>query len=300
MEKEKKLEQVLKTELKAESERILEEMASDDSLKDVFLPEGMEHSLKKGIQELEEARASYERLSDEDKAALRLGREMLALGRDTADTDVSEEDYAAPAFSGKITRFRKKSRKAVALAFIAASMVLAVGMTSIGGAPFLIEIGHQIIGGKEETKVDSGREGESERNTDVSEEDKAYEGIKEKFSITPVRLQYLPDETEFLDCEIDEDLVMGCILYQCGKDVIEYQIVLNYQNAAHSYGVEDQTIKAYDMQIGSQVVHIKQHMVSEDRYAYTAEFEYKNVFYTINSMIEKAEFEKIIKNLYFF
>ena len=288
MEKEKKLEQVLKTELKAESERILEEMASDDSLKDVFLPEGMEHSLKKGIQELEEARASYERLSDEDKAALRLGREMLALGRDTADTDVSEEDYTAPAFSGKITRFRKKSRKAVALAFIAASMVLAVGMTSIGGAPFLIEIGHQIIGGKEETKVDNEREGGDKRKEDIDQQDKFYQELKEEFGFTPVRLEYLPTGAEFLDYEIDEKLMRGCILYQCGEDVIEYQVVMNYQSASHSYGVEDCTVDEYDLQVGSQTIHVKQRLVEDENYVNTAEFEYKKAFYTINSMVEKT------------
>lgn len=299
MEKEKKLEQMLKTELMAESKRILEEVASDDSLRDVSIPEEMEDALEKGIREFEEARASYERLSEEDKEALRLGRELLAQGRDTADTDVPEE-HAGNVFGRKITGFRKRSRKACALVVIAATLVLAMGMTSIGGAPFLMKIRQQLVGDREMTKVNTEREGEDARKIEAREEETAYQDIKEKFGVTPVRFQYRPDETIFLEYGIDEELKRGYLLYQCGDEIIEYQIVLSYMDASHSYDIEEQIIDEYDIKVEGQTIHIKERLIEGEKESYVAEFEYKKAFYTINSMLEKSEFEKNLKNLYFF
>lgn len=300
MEKEKKLEQMLRTELMAESKRILEEVASDDSLRDVSIPEEMEDALEKGIREFEEARASYERLSEEDKEALRLGRELLAQERDTADTDVPEE-HAGNVFGRKITGFRKRSRKACALVVIAATLVLAMGMTSIGGAPFLIEIGQQLIGNKEEVRVDSKREGDdNERKADIDQQDKFYQEMKEEFNFEPVSLEYLPTGAKFINYEIDKDLLKGCLFYQCGKDIIEYRIILNYQDGTHSLGLEDQVVDNYEIRVDNQVINVKQRLIEGEGYCYTAEFEYKNAFYTINAMLKKSEFEKILKNLYFF
>ncbi len=298
MEKEKKLEQMLRMELMEESKRILNEVASDESLCDVSVSEEMEQALEKGIREFDEARASYERLSEKDKEALRLGRELLAQGSNTAD--VSEEECAENVSGGKIMRFRKKRRKAFVLVVLAATLVLAIGMTSIGGAPFLIEIGQRLIGERKMVQVDTEREGNRKRNTDMWEEEKVFEMFKEKFGFTPVRLQYLPDGTELLEYGIDEKLMRGYLLYQCGEEVIEYQIVLNYQDASHSYDIEEQVTDEYDIQAGSQIIHVKQRLLSDGKDSYEAEFKYKNVFYTINSMLEKSEFEKILKNLYFF
>lgn len=298
MEKEKKLEQMLRMELMEESKRILNEVASDESLCDVSVSEEMEQALEKGIREFDEARASYERLSEKDKEALRLGKELLAQGRDTAD--VSKEEHSENVSGGKIIGFRKKRRKAFVLVVLAATLVLAIGMTSIGGAPFLIEIGQRLIGNKEEVRVDSKREGDNSRNRELSEEDRAYQAIEEKMGVTLVRLQYLPSGTEFLEYELDEGLLKGYLLYQCGEDIVEYKVILNYRDISYSYGVEDQVIDEYNIKVNGQTVRIKQYLVAETMYNYVAEFEYKNVFYSINSRLEKSEFEKILKNLYFF
>lgn len=298
MEKEKKLEQMLRMELMEESNRILNEVASDNSLCDVSVSEEMEQALEKGIREFDEARASYERLSEEDKEALRLGKELLAQGRDTAD--VSKEEHSENVSGGKIIGFRKKRRKAFVLVVLAATLVLAIGMTSIGGAPFLLKIRQQLVGDREMVKVNTEREDDSNRNTDMWEEEKVFEMFKEKFGFTPVRLQYLPDGTELLEYGIDEDLLKGYLLYQCGKDIVEYRVILNYRDASYSYDVEEQIEDEYEMDINGQLIRIRQYLVAKETYAYMAEFEYKNAFYTINSMLEKSEFEKILKNLYFF
>lgn len=298
MEKEKKLEQMLRMELMEESNRILNEVASDNSLCDVSVSEEMEQALEKGIREFDEARASYERLSEEDKEALRLGKELLAQGRDTAD--VSKEEYSENVSGGKIIGFRKKRRKAFVLVVLAATLVLAIGMTSIGGAPFLLKIRQQLVGDREMVKVNTEREGEDARKTDIDQQDKFYQELKEEFGFTPVTLEYLPIGTKFLDYEIDTNLMRGYMLYQCGGEIVEYKVILNYRDASHGYDVEDQVVDEYSIEVDGQSIRIKQYLIEETTYAYVAEFEYKNVFYTINTMLEKSEFEKILKNLYFF
>ena len=86
------LEKLLKAELEKEAGEIMEEMDSDKSLQDVSFPEDLDKKMWSKIQEYEEQQEAYEKLSDVDKEAIRLGREIQALrGGDDAD-DSSEEN----------------------------------------------------------------------------------------------------------------------------------------------------------------------------------------------------------------
>ena len=74
-----KLEDFLKSELMKEGDEILAEIEADESLKDISLPEEMDEGLWKKIQKKRAEKAAYEALSEKDKEALRLGREMMML-----------------------------------------------------------------------------------------------------------------------------------------------------------------------------------------------------------------------------
>ena len=65
---------LLKAELEKEAGEIMEEMDSDESLQDISFPEDLDEKSK--IQEYEEQQKAYEKLSDDDKEAIRLGREV--------------------------------------------------------------------------------------------------------------------------------------------------------------------------------------------------------------------------------
>ena len=89
---------LLKAELEKEAGEIMEEMDSDESLQDISFPEDLDEKMWSKIQEYEEQQKAYEKLSDADKEAIRLGREVQALrgGKDTKDRlekDVESDSY---------------------------------------------------------------------------------------------------------------------------------------------------------------------------------------------------------------
>ena len=73
------LDKLLKAELEKEAGEIMEEMDSDESLQDISFPEDLDEKMWSKIQEYEEQQKAYEKLSDADKEAIRLGREVQAL-----------------------------------------------------------------------------------------------------------------------------------------------------------------------------------------------------------------------------
>ena len=122
-----KLEDFLKSELMKEGDEILAEIEADESLKDISLPEEMDEGLWKKIQKKQAEKAAYEALSEKDKEALRLGREMMMLNECGVDGDkdeknaVVEHDAVDDGESGvendsaKVVKYSKKRKKRIYL-----------------------------------------------------------------------------------------------------------------------------------------------------------------------------------------
>lgn len=301
------MEKLLKSELKKEAAEILADVEAEESLKDVSIPEEMDDVLQEMIQKMESVKALEEMLPEKDQEALRLGREMQALGdaddneNDCKDENEDDSEPESVRTSGKVVvRYRRRLRKAYLLVAVVVIMVLAVGMTSIGGTPFFMKIKKQLIGDREMVKVNTEREGEEEKIVSNNDEEEFYQKVKEEFGITPVKLGYLPEGTVLLNYDIDQDLKRACLLNQCRDDVIEYQIMFNYTERSHGYDVEDDIIKENEVEVAGTMITVKNHEIENREIEYVAQFKYNNVFYIINAAISEEEFLKIIKNLYFF
>lgn len=158
------LEKLLKAELEKEAGEIMEEMDSDESLQDVSFPEDLDEKMWSKIQEYEEQQEAYEKLSDTDKEAIRLGREIQALrGEDDKDDSFKENaesnrniDNVVPIdrvkreeggngddkekdtekSAGKKKVRRKRHWKVYGIVAIVAVLAMMWSMVSIGGTPF--------------------------------------------------------------------------------------------------------------------------------------------------------------------
>ena len=71
-----RMEKLLKNELTQEADKIIKEVEADESLKDIALPEELDAGLMAKIEQYEAEKAAYEMLSDQDKEAIRIGREI--------------------------------------------------------------------------------------------------------------------------------------------------------------------------------------------------------------------------------
>ena len=309
-----KLEDFLKSELMKEGDEILAEIEADESLKDISLPEEMDEGLWKKIQKKQAEKAAYEALSEKDKEALRLGREMMMLNECGEDGDKDEKNAVVEHDAvddgegtnvendgAKVVKYsRKRKRRVYLLVAAVAVLALAAGMTSIGGAPFVTGVMKKIHGEREMVQIDSERDGEEDRITAESEEEKAWQEIKDKLGVEMVRFGYKPNRMKFLECDIDEELEEACMLYEYEGKIIEYHIWTNFSNKSVGYDIQDKLIEEEKIVVSDVEIYIKSYEIEKSKsIEYTVHFIDGNAYYILNSCIEKEEIIKIVKDLNF-
>lgn len=325
------LDKLLKAELEKEAGEIMEEMDSDESLQDISFPEDLDEKMWSKIQEYEEQQKAYEKLSDDDKEAIRLGREVQALrgGEDTKDhlkkdvendsyidnvvpieyvkhetdnkasDDGTNEEIEKKAGKKKVKK-RKRHWKAYGIVAIVAVLAMMWSMVSIGGTPFFGKLWTQTIGDRKMTQVDTEREDGGKNEVDDYDEFQVYDEIKEKMGVDVVRLKRTSEDMLLVQSDIDEVLKRVCLLYDNKENMIEYQMVFNYKEQSHGYDIEDKKIKEEKIKVSGNNIDIFQYELPDGNKENVAQFTYEDVFYTINTTMDEGKFKKLLKNLYFF
>lgn len=307
-EKKDQLEEILKDQFYREAKQIEEEVGLNDDSEDIpeELKNRMKQALDQRIREREahsgkveaeekktedsektaakpEKTAAYDGLSEEDKEALRLGREMLK--------NQGEEKIIR-------TTGRKKRtlRRLVALAAVLV-LVMAIGMTSFGGPERVLQFVKSSVGGRQVSKVNS-----SDKNKIIEEEDeeKAYEKIAEEFGIEPVRVMWRPDKMKFKRMELDPDIQVAELEYIRDGKRMAFMISASYGETSWGYDSEDKVIKHYYEQSKNADIEVTEYQTPETKTSrYVAEFEYKKIHYCLTGELSQNEMKKILENLYF-
>ena len=183
----------------------------------------------------------------------------------------------------KALKLMGKSKKKVYLLVAAAALVaVGIGITSSGGPQHLLEKKKQEVGGREMTQLDT-KDGDN-IESGVRSEEEFYRQVEEKLGFTPVKMGYLPQNTCFDSADIHEDMQTAQIQYLYNNIVI----------------TKDFNIREYEKKVAETAIRIKEYSVDgSNNNRYSAEFIYKNNYYLMTGTIEKEEFEKILKNLWF-
>ena len=322
------LEKLLKAELEKEAGEIMEEMDSDESLQDISFPEDLDEKMWSKIQEYEEQQEAYEKLSDTDKEAIRLGREIQALrGEDDKDDsfkenaesnrnididnvvsidrvkreeggngDDKEKDTEKSAGKKKVRR--KRHWKVYGIVAIVAVLAMMWSMVSIGGTPFFGKLWTQKIGDRKMTQVDTEREDGDKNEVANNDEEQVYEEIKEKIGMDVVR--FLPPGFFLQVKDIDTALKRVCLIYENDGIVLQYHMEIQCENKSYGYDVEEKKVKESQIEIDGNIIDITQYELDDGSKKNVAQFSYKDTFYTINATMDSTEFKKILNNLYFF
>lgn len=263
-------------ELQKEADEIRAIIDNQPELQKMEMPEEAHISLMHKIKEYEEEK-SRESLSERDKEALRIGRKVQEKRERTR-------------------RNRKTMRRMVGLAATVA-LVIGIGVTSVGGKKLFVDIFEKNFNGEDKTYIESE---DTEIVGEITEEE-VWEKIKDMLGEEPVRITYKPQNTKFLNSEIDVDLQEATLYYLSGDQVINFRIVSRYVNSSTGMENSDKLLQEYVIELPEAKVNVKEYVVLETgAKEYTAQFSYKNGEYFLSGILEKAEFEKIIKNLHFF
>ena len=192
----------------------------------------------------------------------------------------------------------RKKKKSYAIIAVAAVFILVFGsvMTGVGSKSYWKVWWDRDVG-DEKASVINVDDMNSQKTEDLDEVH-IYKKIRSELGILPVRLVYSPEGMEIEKYELNTDLQKAMLLYKYKEQTVKYTMYMN--NADSSFG-EKETDKLTDefLIISDNGVEIKVKEYEEkDKKVkrYEAEFEYAGAQYEIKGVVEKEEFEKILKN----
>lgn len=288
------LEQTIKEDLEKEAQEILRALETSDVDE---LSDEKQIKLKKKIDEKIEA-YEFEKicneLPEEYRDALRAGMELKK--QESAIDGKGETDGEEAGENTRRVRKRKSLRVYVALAAVM-TLLLVVGMSTMGDGGGFVKTVRSLVGEREVLQVDSG---EDNKIIEAESEEEAYQKIGDEFSIKPVKLGVLPNKTKFEKAQIEKDMKVAELYYKYKEENIAY--IINGDQAKNSIGIgiEDTLIEDYRIEVQNIPIEIKVcEIANTQERRYYASFNYKETKYFLVASIEREEFEKILKNLYF-
>ena len=275
--------QFLNEQLQREAEEIEKELEEHPELADLSPDDSVKDRLYAQIEEYETQKA-LSKLSEKDREALRLGR-MLQKER--------EEDEIRRTVRKRRMGWRRIAALAAVMVF-----VLGLGITSVGGPKRVMEVMQQMVGGREVTKINSDDD-KVVSSEGLAEED-AYQEIKDKLGIDPVRIASNSVELEFVSVEIDEMLQTAVVLYNKDEKVISYIISISYSDGSCGVDIEDELVREFQQQKNGLNITVKEYnIVQSNEKLYSAEFNRQDVYYQITGSVDEEDMKKIINNLSF-
>ena len=227
----------------------------------------------------------YAHLSEEDRKALEVGRKVL------------ENKENVP--SENMVMYRKKRIRMFHVLAAVIVLVLAMGVTSIGGPERVIEMMKVAIGGREVVRVDTEEDNYVVRNEN---EEEAYQKLGEIFGVDPVRSTRWPKNTEFWYSDIDEELQTAILGYLNEDNYLQYFISSHYTESSWGLDIEDEITDEYYIVHPENIkILIREYESYKSKYkSYSAQFTYNGLEYVFTGVIEKEELEVWVKNLKFF
>lgn len=198
-------------------------------------------------------------------------------------------------------RTYKKKKRAKLIVALVAILVLVMGMSvsSVGSKSYMKALIEKFTG-KSQMDVTNVKDMDSQE-TDEWEENMAYRQVDEMIKGKSIRIWDMPKGMKFIDYSINEEIQQADIFYKYKGETIRYEIYLNQTDSSKGVTKEDSEVKVYEIEVDGNKVEIEERKIEKlSEKSLIAEFEYKGVYYQLKGIIEKAEFNKIIKSLKFY
>ena len=179
-------------------------------------------------------------------------------------------------------------------------LVLVCGsvMTGVGSKSYWKVIWSKITGDGP-TSITDVEDMKSHETEDIDEMG-VYKEINECFGVSAVRIGYKPENMKLKRYTLDEEQEKAYFFYDYNNEVIRYSIYMNDADSSFGQKDLDLLIDEYELESNSHVFIIKKYIVEGSKLnRYIVEFEYRDVHYQLMGVMEKDEFEKIVKNLVF-
>ena len=246
-------------------------------------------------------------LTDEINRDAKQVEEEIKSRKDLDDLQVSESMEAS--LFNKIqeyefdkrqkTVYRRKKKKYIFLA-LAAVLILVCGsvMTGVGSKSYLKVLWDR-INGNESSAIINVEDMDAQESEDIDELS-VYREINQSLGIGTVRLGYKPKLMSLDRYTIDTEQRKAFMLYVYNGEVIRYTIYINDSDSSLGQKELDKLTDEYQIETSNgTVVQVEEYKLNNSKKRYIGEFEYQGVHYQLKGVIEKQDFEEILKNLAF-
>ncbi|QUO31474.1 DUF4367 domain-containing protein [Faecalicatena sp. Marseille-Q4148] len=263
----------------------------------------MKERLEKRIEEYEKQRELqeqlYAQLSEEDREALKLGKELQRQRKIEASSKESQRKKNRCTKSGS---WKKNIVSAAAGIGIVIAVTSGFTIASVGGPKQALKIAREMFGERNRITINGVTEEEKKESgmDSMDAEEQAYQQIKDELGFDPVRLGYLPEGMVFEESVLDETSQDAYLYYRTGDKTVSYFIKKHYTEGKLSADIEDEMISQFYIPTNEINIKISEYVIKGGiEKKYMAEFVYNDTWYCVAGQIEKKEMEKIIKNLIF-
>lgn len=273
-------------ETEREAREIEKELEQHPELDEIQVTEEMEAALFAKIRAYEK---SKENAAQDD--SVEFSEELIP--EIPKDTDTTKK---------KTISYRKKGKKKYIIIGIAAVLVIVMsaGFVGVGNKAYWKEVMDKDYG--EEALNIIKVEDMDDIQSEDGESGTVFSTVNNELGISVVRLRNLPQKMYFSSMEIAEDMQSARLFYEYDDEVIRYTIYLNSKDSERAENIEDKKVNEYVVQTKASEIEIKvkEYQVPKyEEYRRIADFEYKGIYYQLKGIMEKEEFDKILKNLRF-
>lgn len=197
---------------------------------------------------------------------------------------------------------RRSKRKHKIYLAIAAVLILVCGsvMTGTGSKSYWKVLMDAVAGEERASHIDV-EQMDSHKTEDI-DEIQVFNEIRREIGISPVRFGYVPKGMSLKEVNIDKDQMSSLLLYSYDDRMIKYKMYMNDDDSSYGQIEPDNVSLEYQMISEKDIlINVKEYEVKDsDQNRYVAEFEYMDAQYELKGVMEKEEFEKILKNLIFY
>ena len=208
------------------------------------------------------------------------------------------QDYEYDKRHKKVVRKKKKSK--LVIGALAAVLILVCGsvMTSVGSKSYWKTLWNDSNGDEQNNGIDV--ENMESIETEDIDESAVYKEIAKVMGNYLVRLEYKPKGMLLKRYTVDGDQRRVTFFYKYENEIIRYAMYMNSKDSSLGQKAVDKLLDEYIVMNGENEISVKEYEVKDQKEKrYIAEFEDKGIQYQLKGVMEKEEFEKILKILFF-
>ena len=285
----------LQEEIEREAREIEKEILNHPELDDIHVTEEMDDALLAKI-------LAYEEEKEEEKSA----RQELEGKKNKGDVEFSEElvpDLSVVKNTDAGTEtvvYRRKKKRLLLVSLVAVLvLVLGAGMTSVGSKSYWKSLWDKLYG-KESIQIINVEDMDEKTSID-GDDATAYREIDDALGISAVRLIYKPDGMWLDQCIVDTEQGQAKLFYKYHNEIIQYIVYMNNEDSSYGIKTEDVKVDEYSVSTDRMDIKVEEYQVPKySEHRQIANFEYQGIKYQLKGIMEREEFEKILKNLFFY